>query len=224
MTTATVSAPTSRAISAMTGAAPVPVPPPMPAVTKTMSEPIRRSRSRSRSSIAAARPRSGFAPQPRPRVTCMPSCTLIGASLCWSACASVFATMNSTPARPERIIVLSALPPPPPTPITLIFAFNSPASSNSSRSSLTSSSGPTSSRSNPLPILPSGLLASGLCGRPSPRRSRSFDISPPNRAWTREPHGILPRFSKKSAGLHLKFASPWRSPEGGSPAAYSNSP
>ena len=37
VTTATVSAPMSFAISAMTGAAPVPVPPPMPAVTKIMS-------------------------------------------------------------------------------------------------------------------------------------------------------------------------------------------
>ena len=37
VTTPTVSAPVSLAISAMTGAAPVPVPPPIPAATKTMS-------------------------------------------------------------------------------------------------------------------------------------------------------------------------------------------
>ena len=39
VTTATVRMPISRAICAMTGAAPVPVPPPMPAVTKSMSAP-----------------------------------------------------------------------------------------------------------------------------------------------------------------------------------------
>ena len=40
VTTPTVSAPSSRASSAMTGAAPVPVPPPSPAVTNTMSAPL----------------------------------------------------------------------------------------------------------------------------------------------------------------------------------------
>ena len=39
VTAATVSAPTSRASFATTGAAPVPVPPPAPAAMKTMSEP-----------------------------------------------------------------------------------------------------------------------------------------------------------------------------------------
>ena len=39
VTMPTVSAPSSRAIRATTGAAPEPVPPPSPAVTKTMSEP-----------------------------------------------------------------------------------------------------------------------------------------------------------------------------------------
>ena len=41
VTMPTVSAPTSRASFATTGAAPEPVPPPSPAVTKTMSEPRR---------------------------------------------------------------------------------------------------------------------------------------------------------------------------------------
>ena len=41
VTMPTVSAPTSRAIRATTGAPPEPVPPPSPAVTKTMSEPRR---------------------------------------------------------------------------------------------------------------------------------------------------------------------------------------
>ena len=40
VTMPTVSAPSSRAIFATTGAAPVPVPPPRPAVMKTMSQPL----------------------------------------------------------------------------------------------------------------------------------------------------------------------------------------
>jgi hypothetical protein len=45
-------------------------------------------------------------------------------ALLWArAWASVFAAMNSTPERPERIMVLRALPPPPPTPMTLMVAF-----------------------------------------------------------------------------------------------------
>ena len=40
VTMPTVSAPSSRAMRATTGAAPVPVPPPSPAVMKTMSEPL----------------------------------------------------------------------------------------------------------------------------------------------------------------------------------------
>ena len=45
VTIPTVSAPSSRAMRATTGAAPVPVPPPSPAVTKTMSDPRRAARS-----------------------------------------------------------------------------------------------------------------------------------------------------------------------------------
>ena len=41
VTMPTVSAPTSRAMRATTGAAPVPVPPPEPAAMNTMSEPFR---------------------------------------------------------------------------------------------------------------------------------------------------------------------------------------
>ena len=52
MTTPTVSAPSSRAISATIGAPPVPVPPPSPAVTKTMSAPLSASLSSSRLSFA----------------------------------------------------------------------------------------------------------------------------------------------------------------------------
>jgi hypothetical protein len=45
-----------------------------------------------------------------------------GAWLACKDCASVFATMKSTPESLEPIIVLTALPPPPPMPITLMRA------------------------------------------------------------------------------------------------------
>ena len=66
VTTPTVSASSSRAISATIGAPPVPVPPPSPAVTKTMSAPLSASFSSSRDSVAASRPTAGSAPAPRP--------------------------------------------------------------------------------------------------------------------------------------------------------------
>ena len=78
VTTATVSALTSRAHSATTGAAPVPVPPPMPAVINTMSEPRRASKISLRLSCAARSPISGRAPQPNPRVSFSPICILFG--------------------------------------------------------------------------------------------------------------------------------------------------
>ena len=53
VTTAIVSAPSSLAKLAMTGAAPVPVPPPRPVVTNTMSAPSSASISFSVSSSAA---------------------------------------------------------------------------------------------------------------------------------------------------------------------------
>ncbi len=68
VTTAIVSAPESRAISAITGAAPLPVPPPIPAVMNTRSEPSRTIARSSREASAASRPSVGFAPAPRPRV------------------------------------------------------------------------------------------------------------------------------------------------------------
>ena len=66
VTTATVRMPSSLAISAMTGAAPVPVPPPMPAVMKRRFAPRIASAICSRFSSAAAAPISGRAPAPRP--------------------------------------------------------------------------------------------------------------------------------------------------------------
>ena len=122
VTTATVSAPMSFAISAMIGAAPVPVPPPMPAVTKTMSASFSASYSFSLSSSADLRPTEGSAPAPRPLVILSPMRILWGASLMRSACASVFTAMNSTPMSSARIIRFTAFDPPPPTPTTLMSA------------------------------------------------------------------------------------------------------
>src|SRR5689334_8568568 len=122
VTTATVSTPIWRAISATTGAAPVPVPPPMPAVMKSMSAPSIISVMRSRSSSAARRPTSGLAPAPSPLVTPVPSCSVTFARLRLSAWASVFMVMNSTPCTPLLIMWSTALPPQPPTPTTLITA------------------------------------------------------------------------------------------------------
>src|SRR6266568_2688807 len=62
VTTATLSAPSSLASEATTGAAPLPVPPPRPAVMKIMSAPSNPSMIFSVSSSAALRPTSGFAP------------------------------------------------------------------------------------------------------------------------------------------------------------------
>ena len=42
-----------------------------------------------------------------------------------SACASVLATMKSTPQRPDTIMLLTALPPAPPTPATMMRGFSS---------------------------------------------------------------------------------------------------
>ena len=97
VTTPTVRMPFSRAARATTGAAPVPVPPPMPAAMKHMCAPSSDDSSCSRVSSAAARPISGRAPAPRPCVIFMPSWMRVGALLLASDCASVLATMNSTP-------------------------------------------------------------------------------------------------------------------------------
>ena len=122
VTTAMVSAPSSLARLAMTGAAPVPVPPPRPAVTNTRSAPSMAWMSLSVSSSAACRPTEGSAPAPRPLVSFSPSCTFTDAAFMRSAWTSVLATMNCTPSKPSRTMRFTALLPPPPTPITLIRA------------------------------------------------------------------------------------------------------
>src|SRR6185295_12326379 len=119
--------PHSLATRAITEAAPVPVPPPMPAAMKTMCEPAICERISSIASSAAASPISGLEPAPRPSVRLTPSCTLVVAVEASSACASVLATMKSTPLRPAAIMLLTALPPAPPTPITAIRGFMSVA-------------------------------------------------------------------------------------------------
>ncbi len=123
VTTPMVRMPSSRAVLAIMGAAPVPVPPPMPAVTNTMCAPVKESRIASIVSSAAARPTSGCEPAPRPSVTRVPIWMRRSAFDMVSACASVLATMKSTPCSPAAIMLLTALPPAPPTPNTVMRAF-----------------------------------------------------------------------------------------------------
>src|SRR6266403_3945275 len=123
VTTPMVRMPSARAVLAIMGAAPVPVPPPMPAVTNTMLAPERWSRISSRTSCAAAAPTSGCEPAPKPCVTWVPIWMMRCAFDMASACASVLATMKSTPCRPAAIMLLTALPPAPPTPNTIMRAF-----------------------------------------------------------------------------------------------------
>jgi hypothetical protein len=134
VTTAIVSAPSSLARLAITGAAPVPVPPPRPVVTKIMSAPDSAWMMESVSSSAACRPMFGSAPAPSPFVSLDPSWILTCAGLWSSAWVSVLATMNSTPASPVSTIRLTALPPPPPTPMTLIRALGRMSRSSVRRS------------------------------------------------------------------------------------------
>ncbi len=120
VTIPTVSAPTSRASRATTGAAPLPVPPPAPAATKTMSEPLSRRLILSCSSKAERWPTSGSAPAPRPRVCSSPMWTVTSATQSCSDCRSVLTAMNSTPGMRASTMRLTALTPAPPTPTTLI--------------------------------------------------------------------------------------------------------
>src|SRR4029077_1876103 len=51
-----------------------------------------------------------------------PICRAVRTLECFSACASVFIQMKSTPSRPAWTMCETALPPPPPTPSTLMTA------------------------------------------------------------------------------------------------------
>ena len=88
VTTATVSMPSSLAILATIGAAPVPVPPPIPQVINTISAffcvSVSRKRARIASfdSFAALSPISGIAPHPLPPVIFSPIVTLFDALQC----------------------------------------------------------------------------------------------------------------------------------------------
>ena len=120
VTTATVSAPFCRAISAITGTAPEPVPPPSPAVMTTKSEPATARPIWSVASRAATSPAPASPPVPTPLVMCLPIATLVRADERWRARASVFTTMYSTPLTRARIMASTAFAPPPPTPTTRI--------------------------------------------------------------------------------------------------------
>ncbi len=122
VTTATVKAPSSFAIFATRGAAPVPVPPPIPAVMKTISAPLTASRISFSDSSAALRPYSGFPPAPSPLVVSLPKTILFSAGEFFITCTSVLQMKKSTPLTPSATMRFTALLPPPPTPKTLIFA------------------------------------------------------------------------------------------------------
>ena len=122
VTTPIVKIPKSLAILATTGAAPVPVPPPIPAVTNTISAPSIALVISCWASSAAFSPTWGSPPAPRPFVNFAPSWILFLQVEKFNTCKSVFINQNSTPVKPDLIILLTAFPPPPPTPITLIFA------------------------------------------------------------------------------------------------------
>src|SRR5258707_5735672 len=68
-------------------------------------------------------PHFGCEPAPRPWVTRVPNWMMRLAFEVASACASVLATMKSTPCSPAAIMLLTALPPAPPTPNTIMRAF-----------------------------------------------------------------------------------------------------
>ena len=122
VTTATVSAPISRAIFATSGAPPVPVPPPSPAAMNTRSLPRSARRTCSSLSRTACSPRWGSPPVPRPRVISIPTGMRTSASLTSSAWRSVLTATNSTPRRPASIMRSTALQPAPPTPTTRMTA------------------------------------------------------------------------------------------------------
>lgn len=122
VTTPTVKHPRSCfAILATTGAPPVPVPPPMPAAMNARSVSASTSRISSLLSSKHTVPSAGLPPTPMPPAMRSPTLSLREASALASACASVFATMYSTPGIRLRYIRVTALEPPPPMPMTFMF-------------------------------------------------------------------------------------------------------
>ena len=129
VTTPTVSAPASLAISATVGAAPVPVPPPMPAVMNTMSASSRDFAMSFRLSSALRLPTSGSEPAPWPWVSFSPIWIFWSALETARACLSVLTEMNSTPCVPDFTMRFTTLLPAPPTPTTFsVTTFSGPVS------------------------------------------------------------------------------------------------
>ena len=101
-------------------AAPVPVPPPMPAVMNTMCRLLMRISSITSS---AARDFRLWPPEGLPSPDAHLDYTLrLGRGQCLSVCVD---TTNSTPSRPDSIMLFTALPPAPPTPNTVICGLSS---------------------------------------------------------------------------------------------------
>lgn len=122
VTTPTVRAPSSFAISATIGAAHVPVPQPSPQVINTISAPSRCCLISSRLSSAAFFQTSGLLHAPSHPVIIFPRLIFVSASELYIACTSVFITIKSTPSSPHSIIRFTAFPHPHQTQTTLIFA------------------------------------------------------------------------------------------------------
>ena len=137
VTIPTVRMPSSLAICAITGAAPVPVPPPIPAVINTRSAPFKTSVIEVLLSSADFLPTSGIPPAPFPPVNLSPICKRFGAFEIKSACLSVLIATNSAEETLASIILLTALFPPPPTPSTLIFTTDVELKSCSSINNIT---------------------------------------------------------------------------------------
>ena len=97
VTTPTVRHPSSLAISATTGPAPLPVPPPIPAVMNTISDPEHISFNSFIFSSALSFPTEGIPPAPSPRVSDRPMLSTLGARDLARACASVLTAQNDTP-------------------------------------------------------------------------------------------------------------------------------
>src|SRR3989338_2504627 len=116
VTIATTIAPSSFAMRATTGAAPVPVPPPIPAHRNTSW--LSPSVCLSISLLASAHfcPTSGKPPAPSPFVMEAPSSTLLFACKFLKCSWSVLIATVVTPFTPILVILSTVLHPPPPTP------------------------------------------------------------------------------------------------------------
>jgi hypothetical protein len=122
VTTHTVKAPSSFAISATTGAAHVHVPHPSPQVINTISAQASAAFISSLDSSAAFFPISGLLPAPSPQVITFQILIFLSGRDLNKACASVLSEINSTHSSHHSIILFTAFDQPPPTQTTIIFA------------------------------------------------------------------------------------------------------